>query len=217
MPLPELRPNEAPQTSFLTSFDQQNETNTEVLFALTKLLERKEALLSALRTLNDRAEATMTKWEQMHPGTGRPAFHPNFQSQYAWVAHNIDITNRALRPAVQQLQYMVEAHDLNSSRRTMDIKPSANTKRQLDLLWQEKFEAAKQFLESLAQQDSTEDSVSSVELTDSDVGTCLVPVSLANDSKLLLFEIFVLLPAAGQMHRRVKHFEALCRRAARRH
>lgn len=151
------------------SLEQQNGKKTQVLFALMKLLERKEALLGALRSLNDRAEATVAKWDQVYPSAARPPFHQNFQAQYAWVAHNIDITNRALRPAVQQLQYMLEAQDLNSSRRTVDIKPSADTKRLLELLWEEKVEYAKHLVASLAPQEFSDDSQSSDEQADADV------------------------------------------------
>lgn len=151
------------------TLEQRNGKRTQVLYALMKLLERKDALLTALRGLNDRADTTVQQWEQAYPGTARPPFHPNFQSQYAWVAHNIDVTNRALRPAIQQLQYMLEAQDLNSSRRTVDIKPSADTKRLLEQLWEEKLESARVLVDSIASQGSSDDSASPAEATDSEV------------------------------------------------
>jgi hypothetical protein len=82
------------------------------------MLERKEALLSALRDLNGQAESMSSLAAARHPSLYSSAF----RQQYAWVVAALTKTNAALNPALEKLRLTVFADAQRTWHTTADTR-----------------------------------------------------------------------------------------------
>jgi hypothetical protein len=78
------------------------------------MLDRKEALLNALKELNQQAE---------HLAAGSPLRHPSlyppvFRQNYTWVLNNLTRTKSVLNPALEKLRELVSAEPGGQASRT---------------------------------------------------------------------------------------------------
>jgi hypothetical protein len=69
-----------------------------------QMLDRKEALLTALREMNVQAEAL----GQSAPVRCPTLYSPVFKQQYTWVVGALNKTNAALGPSLEKLRLMIE-------------------------------------------------------------------------------------------------------------
>ncbi|KAF0695068.1 Aste57867_14091 [Aphanomyces stellatus] len=111
---------QAPTTAATTAATPASTTGAEngrmdgtlvAMRAVTALLQRKERLVAQLARMNERAAALSATGESLPPASETVV---QFQSQYAWVLVNLDVTNHMLATALHRMQlsqHQVEPYD----------------------------------------------------------------------------------------------------------
>uniref|UniRef100_A0A7R9YF29 DIRP domain-containing protein n=1 Tax=Pinguiococcus pyrenoidosus TaxID=172671 RepID=A0A7R9YF29_9STRA len=80
-----------------TDANERSLARLQLMATLLKLLDRKEALLTALSDMNNHAENGTPQEDSVDE---------SFRQQYAWLVVNIEATNRLLDPALHQLRVL---------------------------------------------------------------------------------------------------------------
>lgn len=73
---------------------------SQFLALVERLLLRKRRILECVKYMNDYAQAMISQHE--NEASKSFTYSSSFQSQYAWLLSNLDVTNKALDPAMEQ-------------------------------------------------------------------------------------------------------------------